>query len=221
MIPAMSVVRTWLRYAVPFALLSVVAHAPILLAALAIGRAHDYIGARSQLWYGWELIAATWAFQLVLVAGVAPVLGEPRGQLGALRAGLRRMARAAVPCFIAVLAIGLGLAALVVPGLLLFGMLAMTGASDQLGQALPAPLADSVAAARRDTRAIAIAAASLVVLDIAAGGIAHLVLVQPLPKQAAIVALARPQLFVRVALAAIVLLAPLPATAIAASYRRA
>ena len=98
---------------------------------------------------GWELIAIGWLGQLVLVGGAAAITGarpSQISQLGAFGRGLVQLARAIVPCLAAAAAIAIGGLALVVPGLVLLVLLALTGASRARG--VPASLADSIAVVR-------------------------------------------------------------------------
>src|SRR5690606_2509529 len=115
---------------------SAVALAPLVWLAFRAGAAPDFARARAQVRLGWVLAGAAWACQLWLVAGVAPavrglVRGEPLSQLGALVHGARGLARGLVPCSIAVIAVVFGGFALVVPGLVLLVLVALTGASEQ------------------------------------------------------------------------------------------
>ncbi len=208
-------VRAWARHAPALLALSALALAPVWLVALATPAASDAAHAHAQLWLGWALLAPAWILQLVLVAGVAPAVADSSmSRRRALTAGLRAMARALLPCATAVAAIAVGMLALVLPGLALLVLLAFTGASDRLGDPLPAPLADSVRAARADVRLAVAVVAGALVLDVAIGGIAELVFAHGAK------ALGASRTFIRVLALALVAVSPLPACALAATYTR-
>jgi hypothetical protein len=217
--------RTWLRYLVPLTLLAALAFAVVAVIALRTGVPADAAAARFEVQLAWILAGGAWIFQLWLVAAVAPAVravaaGQPMSQLDALRRGARNLVRAAVPCALAIATIVIGGVALVVPGVVLFALLAMTGASDELGARLPAPLLDSIAVARTQLRRIAIVVAIVVVADLAIAFVAQLVLLHPLPKKPASSLLAPSRTFVRTVAAALIALSALPASAIAAIYAR-
>jgi len=218
-------VRTWLRYLVPLTLLGVVALAAIAGLGLRVAPPTDAASARTQMHLGWELAVTAWIFQLWLVAAVAPSVrgiarGEPLSQWQALARGAINLMRAAVPCGIAVLAVILGGVALAVPGLALLVLLAMTGASDELGRALPAPLVDSVAVARASLRSIVVVVGLVLAVDLAIVVAAQLVILPALPKKPPLALLLPSRTFVRVVAAALVAASPLLTSAIAAVYSR-
>jgi hypothetical protein len=219
--------RTWLRYVVPLTLLSVIALAPIVALALRQTVATDLDGMRAQMLLAWLVAGAAWVPQLVVVAAVAPAVraiaaGAPLAQHRALAAGARSLVRAIVPCAIAAAAVVLGLAALVVPGLVLLALVATTGASERLREPPPAPLLDAVAVARAHKRAVAAIVAAMLAANLAVVAIAawrlHLYVDLPAKPPKAIVAEAR--VLVRATVLALVALSPLSACALAAVYVR-
>jgi hypothetical protein len=213
--------RTWLRYVVPLTLLSAIAVSPALVLALRARPSLDPAGARAALTLGWEMIALAAFGQLVLVGGAAAITrARPSpSQVGALGGGLVQLARAIVPCLAAVAAVAVGGLALVVPGLVLLVLLALTGASPARG--VPAALADSITAARAQLPATALAVFAMLAIDVAIGVAAQRAFVVPLPRQPAPAQLAQLRLFVRVIALALVLISPLPATVLATIRTRA
>lgn len=215
--------RTYLRYLAPLTLLSVVTFAPLVLLALRLPAPGTAPQAVIAVRAGWMFAALGVIPLLVLVGGVAPAVravaaGTPRSQLGVLAAGLAGLARALVPCLLAIVAITIGGLALVVPGLLLLVLLALTGASTEPG--MPGPLADSVAIARR--HALAIAAVLVVTIAVIA---VVLVLVRhglpiPLPKKPTLADRTEIRNFARIAIAVVAIAAPVPAIVLAAIHTR-
>ncbi|HEX8114739.1 MAG TPA: hypothetical protein VF516_43715 [Kofleriaceae bacterium] len=168
---------------------------------------------------GWTLLAAAWLGQFLLVGGAAAMLSEPPSQLRAFARGLVQLVRAIVPCLVAALAVAIGSLALVVPGLMLLVLLSLTGASRERG--LPAPLLDSLAAARRQLPAVALAVFALFALDAAIGLVAYRAFLAPLPAKPTPIQLAAIRNFVRAIALALVVLSPLPATVLATLRARA
>jgi hypothetical protein len=216
--------RSWLRYVVPLTLLSVVAFAPIALYAVRVATPVDANAAKATVKLGYELVAVAWWCQLVLVAAAAAAIravatGDTPTQLVLLGRGLRRLIRAVVPCAIAACAIGLGGLALVVPGVLLLLLFALTGASTELAQPVPAPLVDAVAVARRALGPVAAIVVAMLVLDAAIPILLHTIVVAPIPpKGPALEALASARLFVQATAAALVALSPIAALLLATVY---
>lgn len=206
--------RRWLRYAAPLTALSATAFAPVIVLALRTQVAIDRAGVTTTIARGWGLVALGWLCQLVLVGGATPIARAAPAELSQLRAftaGLAQLGRAIVPCVAAGVVIAIGCLALVVPGLVLFALLAVTGASDQRG--LPAPLVDSIEFARRHLPAIAVAAGAMFVLDVTIGVAAQLVFASP--AKLTVPALAAVPSFTRAIAGALVLVSPLPAMALA------
>ncbi|MDB4954568.1 MAG: hypothetical protein JWO36_2137 [Myxococcales bacterium] len=233
--------RTWLRYLVPLTLASALVLGAVIWIALRVLKLD--VGsvlsvsfadrpvpdlaehARGNLRLGWELVGITWVAQLMLVAAVAPAVrglatNVPLTQLRALSSGLRTTIQAIVPCLVAVVAIAIGSMALVIPGLALLVLLSMTGASDKLGDPLPAPLADSVVAARGQWLRVAAIVFGLLVLDVAIGGIAQLAFLRRIPQPMTTAAMLHSRTFVRAIVLALIALSPLPACALAAAYQQ-
>jgi hypothetical protein len=204
---------------VPLTLLSALALSPILLFALQLRPPGNAADARALASAGWLLLALAWLAQLVLVGAAAAMTGERRSQLRALGAGLVQLIRAVVPCLIAAAAVAIGSLALVVPGPVLLVLLSLTGASRERG--LPAPLVDSIAAARRQWRAVALAVAAMLAIDAAIGIAAHRAFVASLPAKPTPLQLASVRDFVRAIAVALVVLSPLPACVLARLRARA
>jgi hypothetical protein len=212
-------VRTWLGHIVPLTLLSAIALSPLIALAARVHVPADPAAARSVIQLGWTLLAVAWLGQFILVGGAAAMIGPPRSQLRAFGSGLVQLVRAVVPCLVAVAAVAIGSLALVVPGAMLLVLLALTGASRERG--LPAPLLDSIAAARRQLPAVALAVAALFALDAAIGLGAYRAFIAPLPGKPAPAQLAAIRDFVRAIGLALVVVSPLPATVLAAIHARA
>ena len=215
--------RAYLRYLVPLTLLCVLAALPALVLAGHLPLAHDVASARAQLGLGWALACMAWALQVWVVAAVAPAVrgvarGAPPGQLRAFVDGLRGLVRGAVPCGLAVCAILLGGVALVVPGLILLGLLSLTGASEALREPVPAALEDSVATARAALVPVAVVVGVAFVAGVALGAVGQLSLVRiiPLKPPAAVYAACRE--YVRIVAVAVALGSALPACTLAAVY---
>lgn len=215
--------RSWLRYIVPLTLLSAIAFGVVGVIAVRIGGAQDLVAARAQVRLGWVLVGVAWILQLVLVAGVAPAVRsvasrDRMSQWSAFRSGLAAMVRGILPCLAAVIAIAIGSLALVIPGLLLLVALAMTGASERLGEPLPVPLIDSATAARRGFVRVAVVVGLMLAIDVAIGGIAQLAIVHALKPPMTTAALVATRTFVREIAVALIVLSPLPACALVAAY---
>jgi hypothetical protein len=206
-------VRTWLSYIVPLTLLSAIALSPLVALALRVHTPADPATAKPVIQLGWTLLAVAWLGQLLLVGGAAAMRSEPPSQLRAFTRGLLQLIRAVVPCLIAVLAVAIGSLALVLPGLVLLVLLSLTAASRERG--LPGPLLDSLAAARRQLPAVALAVLALFALDAAIGLVAYRAFLVPLPAKPTAVQLAAVRNFVRAIVLALVVVSPLPATMLA------
>jgi hypothetical protein len=204
---------TWLRYLAPLTLLSAIALSPIVVLTLGAHLPRDQAGANALVTLGWKMIAFAWFGQLVLVGGAAAMTRAPGSQLRAFGSGFVQLLRAIVPCLAAVAAIAIGSLALAVPGLVLFVLLALTGASRERG--VPAMLTDSIAAARKQLLTVALAVTAMIAIDLAIGLVAQRAFVAPLPKLPPPVQLARIRHFVQVVALALVAVSPLPATVLA------
>jgi hypothetical protein len=126
--------------------------------------------------------------------------------------------RAIVPMLLVVACIAIGGVALVIPAAIVFPLLALTGASRELGAKLPAPLLDSVAVARTRWLVIAAVAFGAIVVEVAIVAAAHAALIPVLPAQPPVEVLLRFNTFLRVSVAAIIVVAPVPAALLAALY---
>jgi len=216
-------VRTWIRYVVPLTAITAVTMVLVAYTGMRVGVAGDLVAARAEMHLGWELAATAWIFQLVLVAAAAPAVrsiatGAPLSQSSALVDGLRGVGRALVPIGVVVFAIVLGSVALIVPGLLLLGLLALTGASEQLADPLPAALLDSIAVVRANAKQVAMLVAIIVAADLAIALVAHVAILPALAKKPPVAMLASARTFVRVIALALIALSALPACALAALY---
>ena len=212
-------IRTWLGHIVPLTLLSAIALSPLVALAARVHAPADAAAARPMIQLGWTLLAVAWLGQLLLVGGASAMLPAPPSQLRAFARGLLQLVRAAVPCLVAALAVAIGSLALVLPGLLLLVLLSLTAASRERG--LPAPLLDSIATARRQLPAVALAVLALFAIDAAIGLLAHRAFLLPLPAKPSPTQLAAVRDFVRAIVLALVVLSPLPATVLATLHARA
>lgn len=220
-------VRTWLRYLVPLTIFAAIALCGVALVAQRITPPADLPQARIAIHIGWILAGTVCVFQLLLVAAAAPMVAsiardQPLSQVGALLAGARNLGRGVVPWAVAFAAIVTGSIALAVPGILLLGLLALTGASERLGEPLPAALTDSIAVVRAHARTVAIALAIIVAADFAVALVAHLAILPKLPTGKPPVALLAPaRTFVRIVALALIAGSAVPACVLAAIYQRA
>jgi hypothetical protein len=212
-------IRTWLGHIVPLTLLSAIALSPLVALAARVHAPADAAAARPVIQLGWTLLAVAWLGQLLLVGGAAAMLTDPPSQLRAFTRGLLQLIRAVLPCLVAALAVAIGSLALVMPGLMLLVLLSLTAASRERG--LPAPLLDSIAAARRQLPAVALAVLALFALDAAVGLIAYRAFLAPLPAKPSPTQLAAVHDFVRAIALVLVILSPLPATVLATLRARA
>jgi len=215
-------IRTYVRYLVPFTILSVIAFAPLLLVALRVPAPANAKQAAITLRYAYVFAGCSVIPLFLLVGGVAPAVrgivgGAPRSQLAVLGTGFVGLARALVPTLLAIAAIAIGGLALALPGLILLVLLALSGASALDGA--PARLTDSIATAR--TRFLPIA--GILLVTVAVQAIAIVVLSRqlvPLPKPPPPEHLAAFRQLVRMTVAGIVLAAPIPATILALIHAR-
>jgi hypothetical protein len=216
--------RTWIRYVVPFTLLSLLAYAPLILVAnrlsapASIDQAHALV-LITRILGG---LAILWSLGIVGV--IAPTMravdaGAPPSQIAALLSGLRGLVASIVPVGAAIFALLLGLGALVVPGILLAPLVALTGASSEVG--LAARLADATAVGRAHWRTIALVLVFIVLVGIAVlVGVEHAVHL-PLIKKAPAALIAGTQRYPRIALPLLALLAPIGAAFLAAIHTTA
>ena len=215
--------RTYVRYLVPLTVLSLIAFAPLLVLAQGIKVPLNGKQVALVLRYTWAFAGFSLIPLFLLVAGVAPavrgiVSGKPRSQLTVLGAGLVGLARAVVPILLAVAAFAIGGLAVVVPGLILVVLLALTGASTEDGA--PARLTDSIAIAR--TKFLPIA--GVIVVTLAVQALAIFLLSRqliPLPKPPPPAQLAAFRDLLRVCVVGIALAAPIPAVVLATIHARA
>lgn len=215
-------VHAWLRYIVPLTLLSAIALAPVIAIALRVRAPLHPAGISAALTAGWAMLALAWLGQLVLVGGASAITRArpaPLSQLGAFRDGLAQLVQAIVPCLTAAVTIAIGSLALVVPGLVLLVLLALTGASRERG--VPAPLVDSIAVTRTRLPAVALTVAAMLAIDVAIGVAAYRAFVVPLPRHPAPAQLAALPHILRMMALALVLVSPLPATVLATIRARA
>ena len=102
--------------------------------------------------------------------------------------------------------------------LVLLGLLALTGASEQLADPLPAALLDSIAVVRANAKQVAMIVAIIVAADLAIALVAHVAILPALTKKPPVALLASARTFVRVIALALIALSALPACALAALY---
>jgi hypothetical protein len=216
--------RTYVRYVVPLTLLSALVFAPLLWFILRLPVPGDAALAKKLYVVAWGVAASAWIAQYVLVGGVAPAarglaMGKPLSQLRALRDGCAGLGRVLLPCLVAVAAIAVGGLALVVPGVVLVVLLALTGASEARG--MPAPLLDSIAVARANLKTVVLVVVAIVVVDLALAGVAYLVLFEPLAKKPTPAQLEASRWVARSIAAGLVVISPLLASVLAAVRLRA
>lgn len=215
-----SAMHSWVRYIVPLTLLSAIALAPVIAIALRVRAPLHPAGANATLTAGWAMLALAWLGQLVLVGGASAITRPaPASQLGAFRDGLAQLVRAIVPCLTAAVAIVIGSLALIVPGLVLLVLLALTGASRERG--VPAPLLDSIAVTRTQLPAVALTVAAMLTVDAAIGVAAYRAFIVSWPRHPTPAHLAALPHALRVMALALVLVSPLPATVLATIRARA
>jgi hypothetical protein len=206
-------IRTWLGHIVPLTLLSMIALSPWIAIAARVQPPADPAAVRPVIQLGWALLATAWLGQLVLVGGAAAMTAKPPSQLRAFSRGLVQLVRAILPCGVAALAVVIGSLALVLPGLVLLVLLSLTAASRERG--LPAPLLDSIAAARRQLPAVAVAVAAMFAIDAAIGAVAYRAFLAPLPGKPAALQFAAVRDFVRAIALGLAVVSPLPAAVLA------
>jgi hypothetical protein len=205
--------RTWLRYLVPLTLLSAIALSPLLYLAMTARIPADATAAAALRRLSWELVALAIVPQLVLVGAAAPITRNRPSQLRALASGLTGLLAALLPCIAAVAAIALGILALVVPGLILLPLLALTGASTERG--IRARLLDSITIARRNLRPVVLTVLALLAVDVAIGVFAHLQFSVPFPKRPSPAQLTAARHVIQSIAVALVVVSPLLATVLA------
>lgn len=218
--------RTYLRYVIPVTVLSATAFLPLLYLAMRVPVPGGVNQVNGVVRTAWLLAALSLVPILALVGGVAPAVrsiasGAPASQLVALGAGIVSLVRALIPVGIAVLAMMIGSLALVVPGLVLVVLLALTGATGGHDRDVTARLAESVRAARTNLVGVALVLVVSLAVAISALYLLQRSLPMPLPKAPKPEMLASFRMFARYAVAGLALVAPLPAIALAALATRA
>lgn len=216
--------RAWLRYLVPLTLLAAIACGPLLYTALHAHVPKDIPSARMQVRIPWLLASFAWISQLWLVAAAAPLvrsvdMAEPLSQRRALWVGLCGLVRGALPVAAAVIAILLGGLALAIPGVLLLGLLSLTGASDALREPLPAPLLDSISAVRASWRRVVLTLAVIIVVALVITFVVQKLYVPAIKSKVPPAKMLPIRTFVRVVGISLFALSPLAACALAACYR--
>ncbi len=218
--------RTYLRYVIPVTVLSAIAFAPLLYLAARVPVPGDVGQVNGVVRTAWLLAGLSLVPLLILVGAVAPAVrslasGTPASQLAVLRDGAVSLVGAVLPVGIAVLAMLIGSLALVLPGLVLFVLLALTGATGAPERDLGARIAASVSAARANLAAVTLVLLATIAITMGALYFLQRGLPMPLPKAPKPELLATFRLFARYAIAGIALAAPLPAIALAALATRA
>jgi len=198
--------------------LAAVALAPVLLIALRAPVPADAAVAKTVSKLAWPMIAFAVVGQLML-AGAAAVharaIGTRVRTLRTFGAAALQLARAVIPCLVALAAVAIGGMALVLPGVALFVLLSLTAASPELGEPLPAPLVDSIAIVRTRLAAVAIVLAAMIAVDVAIVIVAQRLFTVPISKAPTVHELASYRLVLRVAAVALVAISPVPACALA------
>ncbi len=217
----MAVSRALRVYGWQLVVLAVGALAPVLLTALRTPVPADAAAVKGLTRVAAELIALAVFGQLLLVAPAASYLRSEQGQRRAFVAAAGQLARAVIPMLLVLATVAIGGLALVLPGIALFVLLALTAASPELGEPLPAPLLDSIAVVRARLPAVAITLVIAIALDIAIVVVAQRVFARPFGKAPTVQELASYRTVLRVAAVALVAIAPLPACALAAIRIRA
>jgi hypothetical protein len=210
---------------VPLTLLSVLAFLPLIYFASRVGAPQDIAKARAQIRIAWVCGGTAWLWQWLLVAAAAPAVrgiirGHPLSQWRALVEGLRNLVRGIVPWAIVVAAIALGQLALVIPGLLLGVLLALTGASERLGQPPPAPLLDSVEIARRGFAQLIGIVLLILVVNLGITFALQTALVPHISTKVAATKLLPVRAFVRMLPLVLAAISPLVACTLVATYER-
>ncbi len=218
--------RTYLRYVIPVTVLSVIAFAPLLFLALRVPVPRDAGQVNGVVRTGWLLAGLSLIPMLILVGGVAPAVrsiasGAPMSQLALLRDGAISLVRAVVPVGIAVIAMLMGSLALAVPGIALFVLLSLTGATGAPDRDLATRFAASVKAALANLVVLTVVLVATVAIAIGALYFLQRGLPMPIPKAPKPELLATFRLFARYAIAGLALAAPLPAIVLAAIATRA
>jgi hypothetical protein len=214
-------VRTYVRYVLVVTVLAAIAFTPILWLVSRVHVPADANAAKGVMRTTWLLVGMSLVPMLLLVGGVTPAVrsiavGAPLSQARALSGGVIGLVRAAIPVGVAVLAMLIGSLALAVPGLVLFVLLALSGATADLDGDLRARLAAGAAIARSRAGAVAVVLAASIALTVGGAYMLQRGLPIPLPKQPTPEQLAAFRQFARHAIAGIAFVAPLPAIALAA-----
>jgi len=151
--------------------IGVLALAPILFVLLRGAPPIDLATGKAQLRGVWFALPAAWVAMLVLVGGVGP------------SGGLRGCARAIVPVAIAMIVVGIGGAALALPGLVLLVLLAPVAAFDgTAGERIAAALA-ARAGWRRLALVIGLVAIAFVALVLVTQRVVYPLPAKPTPAQ--------------------------------------
>jgi hypothetical protein len=211
--------RTYARHVVPLTLLSAIVFAPLLAYAGLADVPSAVRPATRMITIAWISVGTAWIAQFMLVGAAAPLAraiadGAPLSQLAGLRAAVRGLLRAVLPCLIVVGAIAMGSIALVIPGLMLGVLLSLTGASTRSG--LAEPLLDSVERVRVDVRPVILAVGVLIAVDFAVITIPFLAMLGPLPAKPSSEELETARTVLRIVALGLPLIAPLLACVLAA-----
>ncbi|MGE0549569.1 MAG: hypothetical protein AB7O24_13200 [Kofleriaceae bacterium] len=207
-------VRAYARYVVPMTVLSVLAFTPLIAIAVASAPPHNLAGATATIRIAWLFGAVAWMPVLALVAAAAHVISSPGSQLDVLRGGGAVLVKSAPACGAAIAAIVIGGAALVVPGVMLLVLFATTGATAS-GE-LSDRLTTGAAIARTQWRSIAIVVALTLVAQLAIVYLAQRFGAPlPLPKKPNVLQLAAVQRSLWIAIAGLIVTAPISAIALA------
>ena len=209
---------------VPFVLVAyalVVAAAAVTMGGLILpapAAAVNAAAVHAQLRVGWIIAGSAWVLQLGL-AGAATAVPAGPGVRRALLAAAMGLGRAVVPSAIAVIAIGLGGVALVVPGAVLAVLLAFTGAAAGAapGQPPVTALRASIAFARAHWRDAMLVVVAIVAADLAIALVAQLAMVHARSPK---LQLPEARAFTRVVVLAVALASPIAAAVVGRVYSR-
>ncbi len=214
--------RCYARYAVPLTLLSVLLFVPLIHHALTSETPASVGPATWTVRFAWIIGGTAWIAQFMLAGAAAPLAramdGDRPSQIRALVMAVRGLIRAFVPVVLVTAAVVMGAIALVIPGVVLGVLLALTGTSTRGG--LSEPMLDSATRVRREPKVMAIGIAAILVLDLAVVAIPFFVLLGPLPTKPTPDQLATSHQLVQIAAIGVAIVSPLPACLLAALARR-
>lgn len=211
--------RTYARHAVPLTALAFAVFAPLIAFAFLSPPPTQFGPAWRMVIVGWVSVGTAWLAQYMLVGAAAPLAraiagGAPLSQLAGVGAATHGLLRAVLPCLIVLGAVALGTLALVIPGLVLGVLFALTGASTRGG--LAEPLVESTERVRANRRPVIATAVAMLGVDVALLAIPFVVLLGYLPARASTAQLETTLLLLRIVAIGLPLVSPLFACMLAA-----